>query len=282
MKTPKARGLYLPSRDRSHWQVKGEQELPLSYLAWGRRDFHQEFLPECLHAGWVCTIIEEGSPVMAIRGNDTSLAPRQLVLIGPDCPFGWPSRKGSTCKFVQWMWTKMDSEVVQQCSSDAFIIRDIPRGRYRPLRENHDQCRREVLSPDPLSGPYLDACQAQFEILLRRVLESEGHADLVEVRLQQATRWMQSHLDSKEPIARLCDYLDISQSTLHRLFKAQIGESPAVHFQELRMQEAKRLLIEKQASIKEVSYTLGYRHINDFSRAYKAFYGSSPSADQKF
>lgn len=253
----------------------------LSYLAWGRRDFSQEFLPECLHEGWVCTIIEEGAPVMKIRGKDTRLGPRQLVLIGPDCPFGWPSLDNNTCKFVQWMWTEIDSEVVPGLSSEQSVICDIPRGRYRPLRENHDQCRREVLTPDSLSASYLNACQSQFEILLQRVLQSEEHADLVEVRLEQAKRWMRSHLDSKEPIARLCDYLDISQSTLHRLFKAQTGQSPVVHFQQLRMQEAKRLLTKEGASIKEVSFALGYQHINDFSRAYKAHYGHSPSADQK-
>jgi len=275
------RNLYLPAKDRSHWKVDQGSDLPLCYLAWGRRDFSQEFMPECLHEGWVCTIIEEGHPVMAIRGEDVRLSPRQMVLIGPDCSFGWPARKGSTCKFVQWMWSGLDTAIVQGLSRDISVIRNLPRGKYQPLRDNHDQCRREVLMQNSLSFPFLNASRSLFEILLQRVLESEDHSDQLEVRLKQAMRWMGSHLDSKEPIARLCDYLDISQSTLHRLFKAQTGESPVIYFHGLRMQEAQRLLKLHSFSVKEVSYKLGYQHAYDFSRAYKAFFGSPPSVDLK-
>lgn len=271
------RHLYLPTKDRSFWQVEAQSDLPLAYLAWGRRDFSCEFLPECLHEGWVCTLIEEGKPVMIIKGQRIELAPRQLVFIGPDCSFGWSSEKGSRCRFVQWMWKSLSHDFDEGVSRDSCFIRNVPRGKYLPLRENHTQCRREVLALDSQSPKYLHASRLVFEILVQRVLEKGGSGDLADARFQQAKQWMQTHLDSKEPIARLCDYLDISQSTLHRLFKACSSQSPAGYFQEMRMQEAKRLLAGRKLLIKEIAYTLGYAHLNDFSRAYKVHFGCAPS-----
>lgn len=276
------RYFYFPNKDRSHWQPDSEADLPLTYLAWGRRDFSQEFLPECRHEGWVCTIVEEGNPTMQIRGEAVQLAPRQMIFIGPDCSFGWPTIEGSTCKFVQWMWMGTGSDVFGGLARDAYIVREIPRGKYQPLRENHNQCRREAQMSklDGLSVDYLDACQQLFEVLVERVLNAEERFDSAEARVELAIEWMRSNLDSKEPIARLCDYLDVSQSTLHRLFKAQTDQSAGEHFHRLRMQEARRLLLEGDGLIKEVALELGYNHINDFSRAYKLYFGCRPSEER--
>ncbi|ADE53577.1 helix-turn-helix domain-containing protein [Coraliomargarita akajimensis] len=276
---PTDKRLYPPRKDRAHWQPDPGAGLPLMYLAWGRRDFSEEFLPECRHEGWVCTIIEEGNPVMVIQGVEVTLEPRQLVLIGPDCSFGWPSKEGSTCKFVQWMWQGPSGPDLAGISMDGFIISKLPRGKYQPLRDNHNQCRREVqmLGHDKLSHNYLDACYRMFAILLERVLALSDSSDSAEERVKLAQEWMRQHLESKEPVARLCDYLDISQSTLHRLFKAQIGQSPVEYFHGLRMTHARKLLRKKSVQIKEVALILGYVHINDFSRAFKSYYGFPPS-----
>lgn len=59
-----------------------------------------------------------------------------------------------------------------------------------------------------------------------------------------------------------------------------MNQSAVAYFHQLRMKKAKRLLYKKGAQIKQVAFTLGYNHINDFSRAYKSYYGYSPSRDQ--
>ena len=38
---------------------------------------------------------------------------------------------------------------------------------------------------------------------------------------------MAGHLDSREPVARMCDYLNVSQSTLYRRFMEEVGVSRA-------------------------------------------------------
>jgi transcriptional regulator GlxA family with amidase domain len=96
------------------------------------------------------------------------------------------------------------------------------------------------------------------------------------LRLELALRWMAQNLAVPNPVAGLCDYLQVSQITVHRLFRDHLGEPPATHHLRLRMDRARQLLMDGNSSVKEVAHVLGYRHANDLSRAYKRWFGCSP------
>jgi AraC-like DNA-binding protein len=89
----------------------------------------------------------------------------------------------------------------------------------------HRVCREDVMSSDRFSADWLDGVQRQLEVLLLRHLRGLGKQLTPARTVRSALDWMRQHLDSREPIARLCDYLGISQPTLHRLFRAQAGRS---------------------------------------------------------
>jgi transcriptional regulator GlxA family with amidase domain len=72
--------------------------------------------------------------------------------------------------------------------------------------------------------------------------------------------------------------LQISPATLARMFQQHHGESPAMYHQRLRMTRAQELLETNRFSVKEIAYALGYKHPNDFSRAFRRFVGRSPKA----
>jgi AraC family transcriptional regulator of arabinose operon len=118
------------------------------------------------------------------------------------------------------------------------------------------------------------------ETLRREVLDSDTDSAPISDLVLQADAWMAAHLDSKEPVARLCDYLNISQSSLYRRFRKEAGISPLERFQQLRMTEAKRLLAGGGSTVKEIAFDLGYAHFNDLSRAYRKHFGKSPTGDR--
>ncbi|MBM4153209.1 MAG: hypothetical protein FJ220_06785, partial [Kiritimatiellaceae bacterium] len=91
--------LYLPDRDRSFWDGTGVDGLPLLYLAWGHRNFYQQTIPVSRHDGWVCAMIEEGAPILRIGDEEMRISAGHVILIGPDCAFGWRGIAGSDCKF---------------------------------------------------------------------------------------------------------------------------------------------------------------------------------------
>lgn len=280
MANPADRHLYLPKADRSFWKCGADFTGTLRYLAWGRRDFAADPIPVSCHDGWVCAVIEEGSPVLDAASVAHRLTPGALAFMGPDCAYGWKSSDSGPCRILLWMWSGFSNPALAAEPRSACRIRLLDRGGRKTFRMLHDLCRGEILRREPSVG-YLDGCRMMFEETIRRELPGSGQAAPPASGFrQQAEAWMASHLDSKEPVARLCDYLDLSQSTLYRRFLGEFGVSPLARFQELRMREAKRLLAGGGATVKEVAFRLGYSHFNDFSRAYRKHCGRCPSLDR--
>jgi AraC family transcriptional regulator of arabinose operon len=277
MPSAERRHLYLPARDRSFWKADADAALPLLYLAWGARDFHRQPIPVSRHEGWVCVLIEEGSPTLLVRRQAIRIPAGTLAVIGPDCPFGWKGAASGQSKFRLWMWRTFAPAADGPDRRASVLTRRLGRQERRPFLLLHDLCRREVLR---LSGPaetYLEGCRILFEATVQREIvdrdDAGDGADLVAL----ARAWVDAHLDSREPIARLCDYLNVSQSTLYRVFSAGPGVSPLAYFQQARMRRARELMLAGRLSVKEVAHALGYEHANDLSRAYKRHFGVSPT-----
>jgi len=271
------RHLYLPASDRSFWRNEAGDDIPLLYLAWGRRDFSGRGIPVSTHEGWVVVYIEEGSPTIILNGETRKLQPGQALFIREDCPFGWASGDSATWKFLLWMWRKPLHSELAQLPKNFSSLHTVPDTQRNYWKQIHAYCREEILSRDLFSASWLESCQRQLEVLLLRLMQDRPDQKPVDARITRALDWMRRHLDSAEPVARLCDFLNLSQPTLHRLFTAETGESALAHFQKLKMQRAGELIAEGKESIKAIAFSLGYRHTNDFSRAYRQHFGSAPS-----
>jgi len=143
------------------------------------------------------------------------------------------------------------------------------------LESMHAACRREVNHPDRLTMQTLQSYRALLDIEFARAAGVGPTQSDSRSRVALAVRWMEQHLDLANPIFLLCDYLQVSPSTLNRNFLEVIDESPSAHYHRLRMQRARALLKQSGLAIKEIAFQLGYKHPNDFSRAYKAYHGTS-------
>lgn len=84
--------------------------------------------------------------------------------------------------------------------------------------------------------------------------------------------------DSSFSIERLADLMFMSKETLRRKCQAKYQKSPAVHIQELRLQQAKILLEEGKLNVSDVSYATGFDSLSYFSKTFKKYYGAAPSS----
>jgi len=76
-----------------------------------------------------------------------------------------------------------------------------------------------------------------------------------------------------EDIARL---VGMSYSSFHRRFKAATGISPLQYQKNLRLCEARRLLMTEPTTASSVAFSVGYQSISQFSREYKRTFGVPP------
>jgi AraC-like DNA-binding protein len=70
--------------------------------------------------------------------------------------------------------------------------------------------------------------------------------------------------------------LATSRSQLHRKLQAEHGTSAGELISATRLEAAAELLGGGHGSVTEVCYSVGFRSLSSFTRAFKARYGSTP------
>jgi len=70
----------------------------------------------------------------------------------------------------------------------------------------------------------------------------------------------------------------VSEGYFSRAFKAAYGETPHHYLMTRRMERAKRLLRETDASVTDVCLEVGFTSLGSFSSQFRRFVGTSPSA----
>src|SRR5947208_11878154 len=80
-------------------------------------------------------------------------------------------------------------------------------------------------------------------------------------------------------IDSLARELGMSVSGFHHQFKAVTAMSPLQFQKQLRLQEARRLLLGEHLDAASAGYRVGYEDASQFSREYKRLFGQPPMRD---
>jgi len=78
-------------------------------------------------------------------------------------------------------------------------------------------------------------------------------------------------------IPMICEYMNISSRTLSEDYKAQTGTTMSKYIQTSRVELAKKLLLETDLSINEITEQVGYDYALSFTRLFKKYEQVSPS-----
>jgi AraC family transcriptional regulator len=90
------------------------------------------------------------------------------------------------------------------------------------------------------------------------------------------TQHIEDHLDEQISLARLARLARLSQSHFSRAFKQSFGVPPREYHIHRRIEEAKAMLTERDSSVTDVGFALGYSHTSSFSVAFLRITGRSP------
>ena len=85
------------------------------------------------------------------------------------------------------------------------------------------------------------------------------------------------HLDDTElSVDFLCQKIGLSRTHLNRKMRDLIGESPASYIRQLRLHKSVRLIKERNLSISEIAFKVGFSSPSYFSQAFRDYYGLTP------
>ena len=114
-----------------------------------------------------------------------------------------------------------------------------------------------------------DEGQLPYEPLVRQQL----HADAV---VRACEQWLGQHFREAGAVAGVVDHARMPERTLKRRFKAATGLAIIDYVQNLRIEEAKRLLETSHQAADDIGFAVGYEDTSFFRRLFKRRTGVTP------
>ncbi|WP_165822683.1 helix-turn-helix domain-containing protein [Paenibacillus montanisoli] len=90
-----------------------------------------------------------------------------------------------------------------------------------------------------------------------------------------------NYADPSLSLVQLSDQYEIGATQLSRLFKEEVGEKLVDYLTKVRMEQAKRLLLETKKPVQDIALDVGYTHSFSFIRSFKKYVGRTPGEYRK-
>lgn len=111
--------------------------------------------------------------------------------------------------------------------------------------------------------------------MMRQLAASDGRS----AQVKRAIRWLRQNYAEPMRIERLAEVAGMSETSLHRHFKAVTAMSPLQYQKQIRLQEARHRLLSQGRDVAGVGFAVGYDSPSQFSREYARLFGRPPGRD---
>ena len=102
---------------------------------------------------------------------------------------------------------------------------------------------------------------------------SQGH------RVAKAIDWLKMNYSETLRIDELASHVKMSPSSLHQHFRQLTAMSPLQYQKWLRLNEARRLMLNEDSDAASAAFEVGYESPSQFSREYTRLFGAPPRRD---
>lgn len=244
----------------------------------------------CLYRSMVCFILQ-GSKDVALSHELLSYDPAQYLISALDLPLSGQIRDADDGQPYVAVSLTLDPALVAEVASTMPPVRDTEaQGTGIAINPMTTLLRDTLLrllslldAPNDIPGlaPIVESellyrlLQGSQGRLLRKIAQPDGALG----RIRRAVAWIRAHHATRLRIEALCDASGMSRASLHRHFVALTGLSPIQYQKQLRLQEARQLLLAGDHSPSDVAFVVGYESASQFSREYLRQFGAPPARD---
>jgi AraC-like DNA-binding protein len=244
-----------------------------------------------LHAPAVC-IVAGGRKQVTLAEQHYDYDAAKYLVVSVDLPIGGQVTEASDdspylCVRIDLDAAALAAIVMEQ--GDALPVRDdTARGLFisettEPLTDAAVRLLRLLDTPADIA--FL-APLALREIHYRLLTGAQGgairHIAAADSRLQQVNRaigWIKRHYTEPFSVDAVAAEARMSHSALHHHFKAVTALSPLQFQKQLRLQEARRLMLAHALDAARAGYEVGYESASQFTREYTRLFGAPPARD---
>ncbi|MEN6417416.1 MAG: AraC family transcriptional regulator [Clostridiaceae bacterium] len=242
---------------------------------------------EC-HKFFEVAVQIEGRCILQLNDRYYQMEPGQIVLVDRNqvhrIGFDQQGKAGEELPTMLWMnvtgdivrsgcTTYMESTRNKTWGTDlnipgGFLINEIlTESAAKPLDED---ARKAI-------AQYIDT----FLTLLYRKLTFETESMTVNWSKQivcELQNYIKNHLNNSLRLQELSDIVSISPSYLSRIFRQVTGQTITNYIQSIKITKALEMLADTDCALCEIAEALGYYDQFHFSKVFKSYVGSSPTA----
>jgi AraC-like DNA-binding protein len=110
---------------------------------------------------------------------------------------------------------------------------------------------------------------------MRYITSSQGRV----AQVGRAIAWIGQNFRERFSIERLAAEVGMSPSSLHEHFRAVTAMTPLQFQKQLRLQDARSLMLVQDMDIATAAFLVGYESPSQFSREYRRHFGEPPARD---
>jgi AraC-like DNA-binding protein len=198
------------------------------------------------------------TPAAPFLGLALALDPRAIVQLAADMDLAQPPRD---CAFRALSVGKLDP-MVQDALLRLVSLLDTP-----PLIPQLAPLIEREIAVRLLAGAYGP--------LLRHLVAAGSPSQ----QIARAVSWLKLNFANALRVDQLAEHAHMSPSTFRQHFRAITGMSPLQYQKQLRLQEARQLMLSQHLDAGSAGVRVGYESASQFSREYARLFGAPPVRD---
>ncbi|MBC8090338.1 MAG: AraC family transcriptional regulator [Phycisphaerae bacterium] len=244
-----------------------------------------------VHEPALCLVVQ-GAKQVILNGEVYSYDPSRYLIVSMEVPVSGQVTRASADE--PYLCVKLDLDAGEIA---ALIL-------MSGLGATREPTLSRAMALAPTSAPLLDAVLRLTRLLeseediealaplarreiLYRLLKSEQGAQMRQIaatggpsqRVARAIGWLKKHFAEPLHIEEIARQVHMSPSSLHHHFKAVTAMSPLQYQKQLRLQEARRLMLATDVDAASAAYRVGYESPSQFGREYRRLFGAPPATD---
>lgn len=270
----------------------GDYQTAIPQLMMARRSGRTEPLA-CMYMLGLA-VVAQGSKRVTLNDQVLDYAPGQSLLVTVDLPVVSQVMQADVAQPFLGMLIKLDMRALVQLAADM-ALPPLPR----------DQAA-QGLSLAALEEPLLDAVVrlvrllqepqhierlaplVQQEIMVRLLTGPHGPylrhlmaAGTPSHQIAQVIAWLRNNYSRDVLMDELAARAHMSPSTFRAHFRSLTGMSPLQYQKQLRLQEARQLMLTQALDASSTAIRVGYESVSQFNREYSRQFGAPPQRDIK-
>lgn len=244
---------------------------------------------------WICKpqvcLVLQGSKQMTIGAETHTFSAGHAFIVGVDVPVASSSVQGTRKQpyigiaieldmaALRDLTTQLGQTHTEHASPSALFVVDTDAAALdcglRLMRLIERPEAATILRPGIMKELHYWLLSGRHGASLRKLALPGGQAQ----RIASAIRILRNEYRRPIRVGRLAAAAGMSLTTFHRHFKAITSMTPVQFQKQLRLIEARRLMLAEGSAVSRAAFDVGYESVSQFTREYGRMFGASPRRD---